>query len=149
MQGLTVLNGMYRFFNMEEIKKWESIVFETFPAYKNQANIFAFDWGGRIFASTVEDDKILIFEPGTGEVLSAPASIQLFHDDLIVNYPQDCLGADFFNEWYEKSQQYQLKHNECVGYKIPLFLNGDDVIDNLEVSDMEVYWEIMMPLINL
>lgn len=42
-----------------------------------------------------------------------------------------------------------LKYNECAGYKIPLFLNGDDIVDNLEVSDMEVYWEIMMPLINL
>ena len=49
----------------------------------------------------------------------------------------------------EKQEHYVLKHNECAGYKVPLFLNGDDVVDNLEISDMEVYWEIMMPLINL
>ncbi len=29
------------------------------------------------------------------------------------------------------------------------FLNGKDGIENLEVSDMEIYWEIMAPLINL
>lgn len=33
--------------------------------------------------------------------------------------------------------------------KVPLFLNGEDELDNLEVSDMEVYWEIMMPLLHL
>ncbi len=31
---------------------------------------------------------------------------------------------------------------ECVGYRKPLFLGGQDVIDNLEISDMEVYWSL-------
>jgi len=31
----------------------------------------------------------------------------------------------------------------CIGYKIPLFLGGEDVIVNLEDSDMEVYWYIV------
>ncbi len=55
----------------------------------------------------------------------------------------------FFNEWFEANGNFVLPHNKCVGYKVPLFLNGEDDIENLEVSDMEVYWEIMMPLMNL
>lgn len=47
------------------------------------------------------------------------------------------------------SGHYELLHSQCAGYKVPLFLNGQDTLDNLEVSDMEVYWEIMAPLINL
>ena len=42
-----------------------------------------------------------------------------------------------------------LKHSECVGYKVPIYLNGKDEVSNLEVSDMEVYWGIMAPLMNL
>ena len=90
-----------------------------------------------------------MFEPGTGEVLDIPASIEEFHNIEIVEYHEDSLASAFFDEWFEKQEHYVLKHNECVGYKVPLFLNGDDVVDNLEVSDMDVYWEIMMPLINL
>ena len=30
----------------------------------------------------------------------------------------------------------------CVGYRIPLFLGGDDSLENMEVSDMEVYWDM-------
>lgn len=52
-------------------------------------------------------------------------------------------------EWFEANNNFVLPINKCVGYKVPLFLNGEDDIENLEVSDMEVYWEIMMPLMNL
>ena len=147
--GKTFLNGMYRFFKTAEIEKWCKIVEEAFPQYKNQISVFAFDWLGRIFASDYKDEEIMIMEPGTGEVLSAPMSIEEFHDNIIPENPQDSLAADFFNEWYEKNNHYVLKHNECAGYKVPLFLNGDDALDNLEVSDMEVYWGIMTPLMNL
>lgn len=30
------------------------------------------------------------------------------------------------------NDNYILKKNECVGYKVPLFLNGEDEIENLE-----------------
>ena len=55
----------------------------------------------------------------------------------------------YFNDWFEASGHYMLKHNECVGYKVPIYLNGKDEVSNLEVSDMEVYWGIMAPLMNL
>ena len=31
---------------------------------------------------------------------------------------------------------------ECGGYRIPLFLGGADSLENMEVSDMEVYWDM-------
>lgn len=58
-----------------------------------------------------------------------------------------CLASDFFCEWREANQPFILPHDKCIGYKVPLFLNGDDDISNLEVSDMEVYWGIMAQLI--
>ena len=149
VEGKTFLNGMYRVFNLSEIEKWCKIVVHTFPAYKGQIKVFAYDWLGRIFAVKKLQGTVLMFEPGTGEDFDIPVTIEDFHNVEIVEYHEDSLASEFFNEWYEKQEHYVLKHNECAGYKVPLFLNGDDVVDNLEISDMEVYWEIMMPLINL
>jgi len=36
----------------------------------------------------------------------------------------------------------EVRYGECIGHKVPLFLNGSDTIDNYEVTDMEVYWEL-------
>ena len=149
MNGASFLNGMYRMFKAEDINKWNSIVGESFPKYKDRFNVFAYDWLGRVFALNKASNTVLLFEPGTGEALDIPASFEDFHNIEIVDYSEDSLASDFFESWYSVSNNYNLKNNECAGYKIPLFLNGDDAVDNLEISDMEVYWEIMMPLMNM
>lgn len=149
MNGKSFLNGMYRLFSINDVEKWNEITEKAFPKYKNYIVVFGYDWLGRIFAINKLNGTVLMFEPGTGEVLSIPVSFEDFHDSEIVEYHEDCLASEFFEEWYMDSNNYELQTSECVGYKVPLFLNGDDDIDNLEVSDMEVYWEIMMPLINM
>lgn len=147
--GNSFLNGMYRLFKTNDVSKWNEIVETAFPQYAHLIEVFGFDWIGRIFALNKKSETVLLFEPGTGEVLDIPADLIEFHDVEISEYHEDSLASNFFEEWFEKSCRYVLKHNECAGYKVPLFLNGDDTVDNLEVSDMEVYWGIMTPLINL
>ena len=117
--------------------------------FANIIKVFGYDWMGRHFAVDTRNGTVLLMEPGTGEVLSLPTDFVDFHNTEIVEFSDDCLAAGFFSEWYEASGHYELLHSQCAGYKVPLFLNGQDTLDNLEVSDMEVYWEIMAPLINL
>lgn len=81
--------------------------------------------------------------------LIIPDDFVEFHDTEIVDYPEDALVSRYFDDWFENNDHYILKHSECVGYKIPLYLNGEDDLNNLEVSDMEVYWGVMSPLISL
>ena len=149
MNGMSFFNGMYRIFKNDDIDKWNNIVGQSFPRYKGRFDVFGYDWLGRVFALNKESKTVLLFEPGTGEVLDIPASFEDFHNIEIVDYHEDSLASNFFENWYSCYNNYKLKMNECAGYKIPLFLNGDDIVDNLEVSDMEVYWEIMMPLMNV
>lgn len=149
MGGKSFLNGMYRIFNEKSIAKWNDIVEKSFPKYKNRINVFGYDWLGRIFALNKVSNTVLLFEPGTGEVFDIPTNIVDFHNVEIVESHEDCLLSEYFDEWFEANNNYILPVNKCVGYKVPLFLNGEDDIENLEISDMEVYWEIMMPLINL
>ena len=45
-----------------------------------------------------------------------------------------------YREWLEGHAP--VGRMECVGYKVPLFLGGEDSLEKMEVSDMEVYWDM-------
>lgn len=141
--GASFKNGLYRIHNIDEIPRWTAIVENAFPKYKGNILVFGYDWLGRQFAQNKQTGNILLFEPGTGEVLSIPADFVAFHDEEIAEYSEDSLASDFFEEWYGSASGSEIPHDKCVGYKVPLFLNGEDNITNLEISDMEVYWELM------
>ena len=141
--GASFKNGLYRIHNINEIPRWTAIVENAFPKYKGNILVFGYDWLGRQFAQNKQTGNILLFEPGTGEVLSIPADFVAFHDEEIAEYSEDSLASAFFEEWYTSANGSEIPHDKCVGYKVPLFLNGEDNITNLEISDMEVYWDLM------
>ena len=138
--------GIYRLHNYDDIKKWNEIVSDAFSEFKERIQCFGYDWLGRQFSldkSRIVDGQpqILMFEPGTGEVLEITCDFMQFHDDEIPNYHEVCLASEFFNDW-KKINKIKLTEKSCAGYKIFLFLGGDDSVENLETSDMEVYWNI-------
>jgi len=150
-QGCSFGDGLYRLHRFENIEKWNELLFDIFSDYKNKIHCFGYDWLGRQFAIDITriidgEPQILMFEPGTGEVLEIPCNFVQFHNDEIVNYNESCLASEFFKCWMSINN-IGLNVNECVGYKIPLFLGGKDTVDNLERSDMEVYWDICGQLI--
>lgn len=147
--GQTFLNGLYRLHYKKDIKKWTDIIEKTFPMVKGKISAFGYDWQGRHFAIYSETNTVILLEPGTGEVFDTGYDYQEFHNKEIPNNHITCLASEYFQEWFEANNHFILPHDKCVGYKIPLFLNGKDELSNLEISDMEVYWEIMMPLINM
>lgn len=147
MNGKSFFDGMYRFFSEDDLGKWTTIVEKTFPKYSGKIHIFAYDWLGRAFAVNHINNTVLLMEPGTGDVLSAPVDLEEFHDTEIVDYSDDCLAAASFRKWMEQNGLESLPKNKCGGYKVPLFLGGADKLENIEVSDIEVYWEIMMALL--
>ena len=147
--GRSFLNGLYRIHHITDIPKWNDIVGEAFPDFKGKIKIFGYDWLGNHFALDLERNVVLLFEPGTGEVYNVHTDFINFHNEIMRENTEECFAVSFFKDWYEANNKYNLLHDECVGYKVPLFLNGDEELDNLEVSDMEVYWEVMAPLIKL
>ncbi|NEW09933.1 DUF1851 domain-containing protein [Paenibacillus sp. SYP-B3998] len=143
--------GLYRLHNISKINEWNKIIIHAFPEYTGRISCFGYDWLGRHFALDRErvvngQSQILMFEPGTGEVLEIPCSFDDFHNDEIPNYHEACLASDFYLKW-KKSKELILKNEECVGYKVMLFLGGLDEVENLEKSNMGVYWHICSQLI--
>ena len=106
---------------------------------------FGYDWLGSQFAldsGRTEDGEplVLILEPGTGEALQVPQSFAAFHEQLD-DFREPALSAGFFAAWVQANPgQMPLGRDECIGYRLPLFLGGKDTVDNLEVIDLEVYW---------
>lgn len=150
--GATFNDGLYRIHKAEEIDKWNAIVRKTFPELSEFIVCFGYDWLGRHFALDLRRNEggeplIIMLDPGTGEVSEIPATFSMFHEEELIVYQNAALAVDFFNNWQEGNKE-DLIHSHCVGYKVPPFLGGNDSLENLEVSDMEVYWDICGQLLN-
>ncbi|MEJ1993556.1 MAG: DUF1851 domain-containing protein, partial [Maritimibacter sp.] len=64
----------------------------------------------------------------------------------IIKYGDAALAASFYAQWLSSGGGAPT-YTQCVGYRTPLFLGGEDEIGNLEIADVDVYWHIMTQLI--
>ena len=146
--GKSFNHGIYRICNTKNMNNITSICEEYFPKLKNRILAFSYDWLGRVFCiQKKEPNIILLIEPGAGDALEIPGNIDRFHNEVLVQYANEALAKDFYEEWYSKTNTSP-KYSTCIGYKIPLFLNGADEITNLEEIDFEVYFSICSQLWN-
>jgi hypothetical protein len=144
--GRTFNHGLYRVFRDDQLVAAREAMEGVFPEYRGRIVPFGFDWLGRHFASDlarVENGKplVLMLEVGAGEAMEIPASALNFHNVELVEYADDALSAPFWNQWRALNPN-DLAFTDCVGYKVPLFLGGADVVANLEVIDLSVYVEM-------
>lgn len=149
--GVSFNGGVYRVHQLKNLAKWNHQIRTAFPEFSKRIWCFGYDWLGRHFAldtGRLEQGKpqVLLLEPGTGEGLEIPSDLAGFHENILIDMPDAALAIEGFKKW-SNSGAHVLKHHECVGYKVPLFLGGQDTPDNFEVSDMEVYWSICSQLL--
>lgn len=145
--GRSFNNGLYRTHSVGAIQEWNDIVCIAFPEFSNQIMCFGYDWLGRQFALDLRRGKssepsVLMFEPGTGYALDIEVNFVEFHESEVEVQKDACLAVRFYNEWLNAGNE-PLSHDTCAGYIVPLFLSGKDTIENLELSDMEVYWVVL------
>lgn len=149
--GASFGGGLYRVHDKSSGAQTLALVEEAFPEYAHRVcpfGPFGYDWLGRQFAVgsgrvVGEQPHVVLLEPGTGEALEIPLSFAAFHDEELIEYADAALAMGFFDSWAAvNSESVPLRRDQCVGYRVPLSLGGQDVIENLEVSDLEVYWSI-------
>lgn len=149
--GCSFGGGMYRLYGAEEIETWTAAVDEGFPEYAGRVRCFGRDWLCNQFCLDKQrlqngESLALLFEIGTGKILKIPETFESFHSALIVEDPEAALAEDFFGRWRAVDPR-PLSAAECVGYKVPLFLGGQDEVSNLERSDASVYWHLMAQML--
>ena len=82
-----------------------------------------------------------MYEVGTGEALEIPTPFSTFHDVEKVEHTAAALASTFFDGWADTSPA-PIRFDQCVGYRVPLFLGGADDLSNLSVTDLDVYWTV-------
>ena len=139
--GSTFEQGLYRLHTPESSDRARQELSDGFPELRSGIDLFGYDWLGRQFGMRRQaPGPVLMFEPGSGEVLEIPATFVEFHDAELVDYRDAALASDFFASWTSgHPDTIPLAFHQCVGYRIPLFLGGRDDLDNLEVTDLSVY----------
>lgn len=149
--GAAFRRGLYRVIRATDVDEWKTRVSLGFPQFAGRITCFGYDWLGRVFA--VDNQRlqrgqpgVVMFEPGTGEALEIPANLESFHNDELIEFGDAALAIDFHQRWLA-SGGTEPAYTQCVGYRKPLFLGGADEIENLELSDLDVYWHIMGQLI--
>lgn len=143
--------GTFRTFTPKSSKHWDTVMGKTFKAFRGKISCVGFGWDGRIVAEQLVDHGdtvkgVTIFVPGTADCLNAPIDIVSFLNNEL-DGAEDILDAKIYLKWL-KAKKQPVKYDECIGYKIPPFLSGEyEAVKNMEVSDLEVYWHLLTPLI--
>lgn len=149
--GTSYAGGLYRTLQTTDRHVWRERLSNAFPEFERRIECFAFDWLGRAFTTDtgrIEQGLpgVLMFEPGTGEVLEIPANIYSFHDLELLTSAEAALAVSGYHDWMANGGT-KPTYTECVGYRKPLFLGGADNRSNLQISDIDVYWSLMGQLI--
>jgi hypothetical protein len=149
--GASFRGGLYRAIHPADLDEWKERICVGFPEFEGRITCFGYDWLGSTFAldsKRLEDGQpgVVMFEPGTGEALKIRSNIQTFHDVGLMEFGEAALAIIFYDKWVAAGGA-KPTYRQCVGYRKPLFLGGRDEIDNLEVSDLDVYWHIVGQLI--
>lgn len=150
--GQSFNQGLYRIFTTETISYWNGLIEMAFPKFAGRVTCFAADWLGRVFALDTGRlvagyPSVILFEPGTAQALNIPCNLESFHEVELNQYREAALSESFYKRWLAQGGG-SLKISQCVGYKVPLYLGGKDEVKNLQLTDMQVYWEISAQLIN-
>ena len=148
----TYLDGAYRLHRSEDVERFTSLAVEAFPTLAGRITCFGSDWAGNQFATDEDrlvkgERQILLLELGTGEALHIPAGLDTFHIVELIQQPDAVASVSFFKQWLAGGGQAP-GYGQCVGYKKPLFLGGEDAVSNLEIVDFEVYWAIVAQILD-
>ncbi len=140
--------GAYRRFTAVEAATIADDVVAAFPDLAERITIFGCDWLGRVFAAdSGRGGEVLMLEPGTAEALQIPCDAGAFDDHELLHLAEPALALSFYRAWREAGGAAP-GPGQCIGYRKPLFLGGVDDLENLELSDMEVYWSILSQVIS-
>lgn len=144
--GCIFEDGLYRIHSCDESQKWSEAVNSIFPQIIGKSIVFGQDWQGNQFGWRNDGEPcVLLYQIASGEVFEISASLQAAHDEEFIDHADEALNAVRWREWCESGGERPLG-DRSVGYTVPLFLGGEDRLENLGLCNTEVYWDITAQL---
>ncbi len=113
---------------------------------------FGVDWLGRLVGvdrrpGRPSGSEVVRLEPGYGELALPDGTVEDFIFGHLIEGYNDTLTAGFYEQWLA-GRSGGLAPEQCLGYRRPPILGGDDDLDNLEVIDLQVYVSISGQLVS-
>ena len=124
------------------------MILALFPDYKGKITPFGYDWLGRFFCLDSERSQnkqplILLFIPYSDQVLEIPASFIGFHNIVLTTQAEPATEANLFRQFLAFNKITDIAINQCADLKVPLYLGGKLTVENLNIMDLSLYWELM------
>jgi T6SS immunity protein Tdi1, C-terminal len=148
--GKTFSHGLYRVYPWDKLQEQTARASELFTPTEGHILVFGADWLGRQFAidfreTTSRGPAVKCFSFGVPSSFCTDLGIVDFHNLALVDKADAALAARFYKQWRSTSDS-DIAPNQCIGYKVPLFLGGEGVVANLELTDMDVYLSLCTQL---
>lgn len=147
--GVTLDDGFYRFHGEASARRSEQACAALIGGFEGRFRCFAVDWLGRELAVDTRPGRrqeVIIVDPGAAEYLTTSTVLDDWHD-AVADPEADPLAWTFYQEWRAANPSFRdLAFDQAIGYRVPLFLGGEDEVANLEVTDREVYFEVCTQL---
>lgn len=150
--GATFGGGVYRFHDATSGPRGQELIEAAFPQFRSDCRVFGYDWLGRQYLIDLQRIRkghplVLLLDPDGEEALDVPSAFEEFHRKEIFDEPEAALELSLFHQWAESHpDQLPLARESCVGTIQPCALGGDLTLDNLQVTLIEVHWEMTSQL---
>lgn len=143
-------NGLYRTHSLDSAIKWTRLLEEYYPEFKEKIRCFGYDWEGNMMVQKIEgkESVVMIFECSTGDYFELEQTITGFHEEDLVDYKDDTIHEEKFLLVTSHLGISSISRNDCIAHRISLLLDGEDVAENMEVTDMEVNWELQQQIMD-
>lgn len=143
--------GLLKIHTFEYVKTWTKRMKDDY--FKNELKeqnlqdiiCFASNWQGCMYCVNGENNTIVYFDPATCEFFKADGiSINDLFDDVLVDGEYDIIAEDYFKELCDYLKFDNLKYEDSFGHKQYLHLGGEDDVENYEIVNTEVLWELQI-----
>lgn len=140
--GASFGSGLIRFHDTVTGPLYRSHLQSAFPDLPAITDVLAFDWHGRQVLTQADSDRLLIADPGTGEIAEF-YTVAEFSEALRLDGGYGALSDELFDQWREFVERpgAQLPWDGAVSYTVPLYAGGMAGAKHLEFTDLDVLWD--------
>lgn len=146
--GRSFGRGAFKVFCASDLSKWDEIAKALFTALEDELKVFGYDWMGRIFGLDMREGPdfgtVVLMDASIVRYYSTGRGLLGFLNEEIPCHSEACLEMRAYEEWVASHGTVPLL--ECAGYRVPMFLGGNEEVSNMGLLDMEVYWDITTQL---
>jgi hypothetical protein len=144
-------DGLYAIIARKEATALTQLVETVFPTAPGKLAAFAVDWMGRVFCADGYNldsqgaPTISFFDLAEPTSFATDVDFETFHNVTAVDDMADVFNLEQFSRWTAENKP-PADGKSCIGYKVPLFLGGEDDQENMERTDRLVYLEMLTAL---